>query len=386
MLGRPTPLVPPELMAEAEAHRVRIFNGETFANVETVRRHKDGTVVNVSVSAAAIYNSEGEAAGMVAMFADISGRKRDREALQRSSARLEALVAASPLAIIVQEFAHRRDQALERGGPPDFRLDRQEAIGQKLLAVPAEKMAEGIDFRERIMRGEHFADVEAVRRRKDGSDVPVSLVRGAAARCHGDGKRHGAARGRYQRAQTLGVVARTFKNPSRCCSPKRTASKKSIPRVIQTLCEGLGWVAGARRIVAKDDGLMRHTEDWGLAEPGIQLFLRQSAGRVDTTGENAGLLRRVWAGGKPVWLADIGQEPTFVRGAAAVAAGLHCAFAFPILVSGEFYGVIELLAPKYASATTKWSRSRRISAARSASSSRARRPNPISRSLRITTR
>ena len=215
VLGRPTPLVPPELRAEAEAHRVRIFNGETFANVETVRRRKDGTVVNVSVSAAAIYNSEGEAAGMVAMFADISERKRS-----------------------------------------ELRQDIQKSVTVLLAEA---------------------SSVEEV-----------------------------------------------------------------IPRVIQTLCEGLGWVAGARRIVAKDDGLMRHTEDWGLAEPGIQLFLRQSAGRVDTTGENAGLLRRVWAGGKPVWLADIGQEPTFVRGAAAVAAGLHCAFAFPILVSGEFYGVIEL--------------------------------------------
>jgi diguanylate cyclase (GGDEF)-like protein len=101
-------------------------------------------------------------------------------------------------------------------------------------------------------------------------------------------------------------------------------------------------VAGARRVVAKDDGVMRHTENWGLTTPEIQLFLRQSATRVDIPGENAGLLRKVWTGGQPVWLADIAQEPTFVRGAAALAAGLHCAFAFPILVSGEFYGVIEL--------------------------------------------
>jgi len=340
VLGRPTPLVPPELMAEAEAHRVRIFNGETFANVETVRRRKDGTVVNVSVSAAAIYNSEGEAAGMVAMFADISGRKRDREALQRSSARLEALVAASPLAIIVQDehgVIKRWNEAAHR----IFGWTEQEAIGQKMLAVPVEKMAEGINFRERIMRGEHFADVEAVRRRKDGSDVPVSL---SAAPLH---DAMGKTNGMVLLAADISERKRSelrqdIQKSVTVLLAEASSVEEVIPRVIQTLCEGLGWVAGARRIVAKDDGLMRHTEDWGLAEPGIQLFLRQSAGRVDTTGENAGLLRRVWAGGKPVWLADIGQEPTFVRGAAAVAAGLHCAFAFPILVSGEFYGVIEL--------------------------------------------
>ena len=270
VLGRPTPLVPPELMAEAEAHRVRIFNGETFANVETVRRRKDGTVVNVSVSAAAIYNSEGEAAGMVAMFADISGRKRDREALQRSSARLEALVAASPLAIIVQDehgVIKRWNEAAHR----IFGWTEQEAIGQKMLAVPAEKMAEGTDFRERIMRGEHFADVEAVRRRKDGSDVPVSLsaapLRDAMGKANGmvllaadiSERKRSELRQDIQKSVTVLLA-------------EASSVEEVIPRVIQTLCEGLGWVAGARRIVAKDDGLMRHTEDWGLRRAGHPAF------------------------------------------------------------------------------------------------------------------
>ena len=340
VLGRPTPLVPSDLMGEAEAHRARIFSGETFANVETVRRRKDGSLVDVSVSAAAIYNSTGEVAGMVAMFADISGRKRDREALQRSSARLEALVAASPLAIIVQDetgVIKRWNEAAER----IFGWTEQEAIGKRMLAVPDDKKAEGADFRERIMHGEHFADVETVRRRKDCSDVPVSFS--AAALHDANGRVNGmvllaadiSERKRAERRQNI-------QNAVTVLLAEANSVEEVIPRVIQTLCEGLGWAAGARRIVAKDDGLMRHTEDWGLPAPEIQLFLRQSATRVDTSGENAGLLRKVWAGGQPVWLDNISQEPTFVRGAAAVAAGLNCAFAFPILVSGEFYGVIEL--------------------------------------------
>ncbi len=340
VLGRPTPLVPPELMAEAKAHRTRIFNGETFASVETVRSRKDGSLVDVSVSAAAIYNRAGEAAGMVAMFADIGERKRDRAALQRSSARLEALVAASPLAIIVQDengLINRWNAAAQRL----FGWTEQEAIGKHMLSVPAEKKAEGTAFRERILRGEHFADVEAIRRCKDGTEITVSLS--AAALRDASGKVDGmvllaadiSERKRADRRQNI-------QNAVTVLLAEAGSVEEVIPRVIQTLCEGLGWAAGARRIVAKDDGLMRHTEDWGLAEPAIQLFLRQSATRVDTTGENAGLLRKVWAGGRPVWLSDIALEPTFVRGAAALTAGLRCAFAFPILVSGEFYGVIEL--------------------------------------------
>jgi len=58
-------------------------------------------------------------------------------------------------------------------------------------------------------------------------------------------------------------------------------------------------------------------------------------------GENAGLLRRVWATGQPVWLADLAQESTFFRGSQALEAGLHTAFAVPIMVGGEFFGAIE---------------------------------------------
>ena len=104
-------------MAEARAHRTRILNGETFENVETVRLRKDGAQVDVSVSAAAIYTGAGDAVGMVAMFADTGERKRTLEALQQSSSRLEALVAVSPLAIIVQNehgIVKRWNPAAER--------------------------------------------------------------------------------------------------------------------------------------------------------------------------------------------------------------------------------------------------------------------------------
>ncbi len=340
VIGGPTPLVPAQLMEEARTHRTRILEGATFENVETVRLRKDGSLIDVSVSAAAIRNRAGEAVGMVAMFTDISGRKRDRDALQRSSARLEALVAASPLAIIVQDHngvIKRWNEAAQR----IFGWTEEEAIGKSMLAVPADRKHEGAGFRERILRGEHFADVEAERQRKDGVLIPVSLS--AAALRDANGVSNGVVlfaadiseRKRAERRQNIQKAVTVL-------LAEASSVEEVVPRVIQSLCETFGWEAGARRIVAKNDGVMRHTENWGTPAPEIQMFLRQSATRVDSTGENAGLLRRVWAGGKPVWLADIAQEPTFVRGAAALAAGLHSAFAFPIMVSGEFYGVIEL--------------------------------------------
>jgi len=50
----------------------------------------------------------------------------------------------------------------------------------------------------------------------------------------------------------------------------------------------------------------------------------------------------VAASGKPVWVGDLAREPAFARGAQALAAGLRSAFALPVMVGSEFYGVIEL--------------------------------------------
>src|SRR5262245_50562147 len=52
VLGRPAPIVPEERREEHEAARVRALGGETVQRFETVRRRKDGALIDVSVSVA----------------------------------------------------------------------------------------------------------------------------------------------------------------------------------------------------------------------------------------------------------------------------------------------------------------------------------------------
>jgi diguanylate cyclase (GGDEF)-like protein len=66
--------------------------------------------------------------------------------------------------------------------------------------------------------------------------------------------------------------------------------------------------------------------------------------RVERPGKAEGLNRRVWETGEPVWISDIKGETTLARRAPALQAGLRSAFAFPIMVGGEFYGVMEFFA------------------------------------------
>src|SRR5205085_5531470 len=56
---------------------------------------------------------------------------------------------------------------------------------------------------------------------------------------------------------------------------------------------------------------------------------------------NTGLVRQAWISGEPKWIADVAREPGFARAAHAEEAGLHGAFAFPILAGTVTLGVLE---------------------------------------------
>ncbi len=116
---------------------------------------------------------------------------------------------------------------------------------------------------------------------------------------------------------------------------------EALPRVIQIMCESLGYAYGARWVFDSKESVLRSIESWCAADPAVEEFRRMSTSRVETHGKPGGLNRKVWATIAPVWIADVAQEATLARRDAALRAGLHSAFGFPILVGGEFYGVME---------------------------------------------
>ncbi|OGA33037.1 MAG: hypothetical protein A3G80_06510 [Betaproteobacteria bacterium RIFCSPLOWO2_12_FULL_62_13b] len=260
------------------------------------------------------------------------------EALRQSTQKLEALIDASPLGIAVFDL----EAKVQRWNPAAERLfgwTEQEVLNKANPIFPPAMDEVARTHRERILSGELFDNVETVRLRKDGTLVDISVsaapIRGSTGESIGRLAIFAdiSERKRVEQRQNL-------QNAITVMLAEAERVEEIIPRLIQRLCESWGWAAGARRVVGEDK-LLRHKENWCLPVPAIEAFMRQSAERVDSVVENAGLLRRVWAAGQPVWLGDIAQESTFLRGPQALAAGLHSAFAFPIMVGGEFLGVIE---------------------------------------------
>jgi PAS domain S-box-containing protein len=96
VLGRPTPLVPPDKRHEYTELVERLRRGEAFAGVQARRQRKDGTLIDVSLSAAPLYDAQGNVSGITVLVADISEVKQAEHALGRERALLRALIDSIP--------------------------------------------------------------------------------------------------------------------------------------------------------------------------------------------------------------------------------------------------------------------------------------------------
>ncbi len=268
----------------------------------------------------------------------VSAQQSAEEVLRQTTEKFEALIDASPLAIVLRD-AEGRVEKWNAAAQRMFGWSEQEARGKHLPQIPSERKEEVLRNRDHILRGETFADVETVRLRRDGT--PVHLRVSAAPVHDASGRAIGflsiitddTQRKRAEQRSNLETMVTLLLADAH-------SVEEAMPRVIRTVCEGLDYAYGARWVVDNKEKVMRCSESWCAPEPALEEFRTLSAERVELPGKPGGLNRRVWATGVPVWHEDLSQVVMYRR-EPALNAGLRSAFAFPILVGGEFYGTME---------------------------------------------
>jgi diguanylate cyclase (GGDEF)-like protein/PAS domain S-box-containing protein len=82
VVGEPTKLLPPGGAAQSQDLFLRALAGETVRDVQVKRRRKDGSLVDVRIAAAPMYDPDGTARGVAWAYEDITDRKQAEEQLQ----------------------------------------------------------------------------------------------------------------------------------------------------------------------------------------------------------------------------------------------------------------------------------------------------------------
>ena len=151
---------------EAQAQEKKIL----AANISCLR--KDGTTIYADINTSKVFIDGREC--NVGFFSDIAERKQAEEALWDSNEKLTALFQSSPMAIITLD----PDGNVTFWNPAAekmFGWKEKEAIGRFLPFVPEGKKSEHHALRNRVLSGEGFHNVEALRQKKDGSDIYISI-------------------------------------------------------------------------------------------------------------------------------------------------------------------------------------------------------------------
>ena len=117
-----------------------------------------------------------------------------------------------------------------------------------------------------------------------------------------------------------------------------TALRDTAPRILQLLCECLGWDAAELWRVGPDSTVLRRENAWYA--PGLEAGELESANRETLLSAGNGLAGRVWASGRAEWIPDIAEAKDFTQASPAAKVGLHAAVAFPIRVGSSAIGAI----------------------------------------------
>ncbi len=135
-IGQPLRLVvPPEAVAQAREVLERVRRGERVPNYEAQRRHKDGTLREMSMSVSPLFDAQGHVVGMWGVGRDITQTKQSAEELRRSEKLYHTLANNFPNGAVYLLDLEMRFLIVEGQGLSAIGLTREETIGKTIPDV-----------------------------------------------------------------------------------------------------------------------------------------------------------------------------------------------------------------------------------------------------------
>jgi PAS domain S-box-containing protein len=231
-----------------------------------------------------------------------------------------------------------------------FGFTREQAVGKPLadLIIPEKlRAAHKRGLQRYLESGEGpvlHRRIEITGQRADGTEIPVELaivpfkasgqpmfagyVRDLTDRDRADKEilRRTATIQLLQQVPFLANEAETVEEATRTC--------------LEKVCEYTGWPVGHAYFMDESRGALVSRGVWQLPQgKGFDAFRRVTEATALPRG--TGLPGRVWQTRRAAWIPDVLADSNFSRARMAEDIGVHAAFAFPVLVQGDVFAVLE---------------------------------------------
>jgi PAS domain S-box-containing protein len=262
---------------------------------------------------------------------------RERKRHEQQVAAQARLLDLSSDAIIVRDV-NDRVTYWNNGATKIYGYPLEEALGNVTHDLLKSKHPEPLSkIYEKLLRDNHW-EGEIVHTKRNGERITVfsrwSLDRDAQGNrayiLETNNDITERKRGEHRRAVNLAVTRILADSP---------ALTDAVPRILQTVCETLGWEIGDFWTPDPQGKLLRCLQVWERRAGRFPKFTAMC--RKCTFAPGVGLPGRIWSTLKPAWISDVTKDKNFPRTPVAVTENLHGAFGFPIFFGNHFLAVME---------------------------------------------
>jgi PAS domain S-box-containing protein len=164
-------LIPTERRNEEDHILTKIKSGDSVQHFETRRLTKHGKLIDISVTASPIKDTQGEIHGVSKTVRDISERKRVEDILRRNEAIFSALFSQAPIGVYVIDDQLRMVQVNPRAMPifKNVKPLLGRSFAEVIHILWSKRVADAVEkhFRHTLKTGEPYQSTEFVERRKD---------------------------------------------------------------------------------------------------------------------------------------------------------------------------------------------------------------------------